>query len=216
MTNGLRNHVSKGRTWLWGGPAIAWLLFCFWYTNTAGPLTAEEIDAFTARVEGGGGALEAATQLRRFMTEDTGDPFLMVNLVEMAQPDPSRPDTPQESMSRYMEHMFPELFSRACHPVFMGPVVYPAMDLVGIEGAERWDTVAIMRYRSRRDLLEIALDPVFDSKHEFKIAALAKTIAVPVEPVLHFGDLRIVFFFVLFSLVASTDALVFRRRKQSE
>ena len=218
MTGEWRDFLARGRTWLWAGPAIVWLLFCLWYTNTAGPLSVNEIDAFaaqvargSAQVEGSGGT-ERLDRLRRFMTEDTGDQFLMVNLVEMARPDPSRPDTPEESMARYMDHMYPELFRRACHPVFAGPAVHRAMDLVGVEGAERWSTVATMRYRSRRDLLEIALNPAFDGKHEFKIAALAKTIAVPVEPVLYFGDLRLLLFLVLFFLVAVADALVFRRR----
>ena len=217
MPGALRiRFFSKGRSWLWGGPAVAWLLFCWWYTNTSGPLTANEVDAFAARVEARGEDAEGVRQLRRFMQEDTGGQFLMVNLVEMAESDPSRPDEPEESMARYMDHMYPQLFSRACHPVFAGPVVHRAMDLVGVEGAERWSTVAIMRYRSRRDLLEIALNPVFDSKHEFKVAALAKTIAVPVEPVLYFGDLRTVFFFAVFFLVAIADALTFRRRQRSD
>ena len=212
MTSGLRNLLAQGRTWLWGAPAVVWMLFSIWYTNTAGALTAEEIDAFIAQAERGGAGPERVDFLRRFMTEDTGDQFLMVNLLEMAEPDPSRADTPEESLARYMEHMYRELFKRACHPVLAGPVVHGALDLVGIDGAEQWSTVGIMRYRSRRDLLEIAFNPVFDSKHEFKIAALEKTVAVPVEPFLNFGDLRTVTFLVLFFLITVADALIFRGR----
>ena len=216
MTTGLRNLLAQGRTWHWGAPAVVWMLFSIWYTNTAGPLTMEEIDAFIAQAERGGAGPERVEFLRRFMTEDTGDQFLMVNLLEMAEPDPSRADTPEESLARYMDHMYPELFKRACHPVLAGPVVHDALDLVGIDGAEQWSTVGVMRYRSRRDLLEIAFNPVFDSKHEFKIAALEKTVAVPVEPYFFFGDLRTVTFLFLFFLLAVTDALTFRRRTRPD
>ena len=49
-------------------------------------------------------------------------------------------------MSHYMEFMLPELFSRACHPVFIGRVLADALDLTGIENAESWDQAALFRY----------------------------------------------------------------------
>ena len=66
----------------------------------------------------------------------------------------------------------------------------------GIEDAEQWSSVGIVRYRSRRDILAIALDPAFGTEHDFKLAALAKTIAVPIEPDLHLGDLRLLLLLV--------------------
>ena len=216
MKPGIRHLAARGRTWLWGLPALAWLLFCFWYTNIGGPLSAEEIAAFTARAERAGSmSPDGVQRLRQFMAEDSGDQFLMVNLVDMATPDAAQELSPQQSMDRYMAHMYPELLKRACHPVLAGPAVFRALDLVGIDGAEKWSTVGIVRYRSRRDLLDIALNPIFDGKHEFKIAALEKTIAVPVEPELYLGDLRLIAFFNLFFLVVIADALMFRRRAPS-
>ena len=35
-----------------------------------------------------------------------------------------------------------------------------------------WPVGAGMRYRSRRDLLEIATNPAFAGRHEFKVAAI--------------------------------------------
>lgn len=193
-------------------PAIVWLGFCFWYTNTEGRLSDDEIEAFAALAEQGGAAPERVQQLRRFMLEDSGDHFLMVNLLDMAEPDAEGGLTPEQSLARYMEHMYPELLKRACHPVLAGPVVFRALDLAGIEGAEHWDTVGVLRYRSRRDIMEIAMNPVFNDRHGFKMAAIDKTIAVPVEVQLQFGDLRPVLFFSLFFLVVVADALIYRRR----
>ncbi len=92
--------------------------------------------------------------------------------------------------------------------------MYRALDLVGIEGAEHWSSAGVVRYRSRRDLMEIALNPIFNDKHEFKIAALQKTIAVPVEPQIYLGDFRLIAFLSLFFLVVVADALIFLRRER--
>lgn len=207
----------SGRKLLWIIPTVVYLLFTFWYTNLSGPLSAEEIQNFVTQMEDGGSSPTQTARLRRFMEEDTGRQFLMVNVIDMA--DTPRPvegvpigESSNEMMGRYMEHMFPELLKRASHPIFAGNVVFDSMDVVGIEGAERWTQAALMRYRSRRDLLEIALNPVFAGKHEFKMAALDKTIAFPVESQLYLSDPRLLLFLVIFSVLAAVDILVYGRR----
>ena len=125
----------------------------------------------------------------------------MVNLLQSAP----NPDA-QESMDVYMAHMLPALLKRASHPLLFGPTVGNAMDLVGIDGAETWTSVGVVRYRSRRDLLAIATDPVFDEKHDYKVAALAKTIAVPVEPAL-LTDVRVLLLLLLLAVVGLVNAL---------
>ena len=49
-----------------------------------------------------------------------------------------------------------------------------------------------MRYRSRRDLLEQASALRDTNIHSFKTAAMAKTIAFPVDPFFQLGDPRLV------------------------
>ncbi len=88
------------------------------------------------------------------------------------------------------------------------------MDIVGIEGAEQWTSAALMRYRSRRDLLEIALNPVFAGKHDFKMAALDKTIAYPVEAQLYLSDPRLLLLLILLAAISLLDLLIYRRRSE--
>ena len=109
--------------------------------------------------------------------------------------------------------MFPQLARRASHPVFAGSAVHASIDLVGIEGAETWDRIVLMRYRSRRDLLDIFTNPSFAGRHEFKIAALSKTIAYPVEGNVYFSDLRFLLALILIALVALLDIALFGRRR---
>ena len=198
--------LRSPRPWLWAAPGLSWLLLCFWYTNTSGPITAEEREAILAAAAQEGWSDERLSGIERFMVEDDGGQFLMVNLLDLA-------DDPEASanMDRYMEHMLPALLARACHPTFAGNVVHQAMDLAGIEGAETWGSVGIVRYRSRRDLLEIALNPVFSDKHDYKIEALAKTIAVPVAPSIYLSDLRLLLLLVLLAVIGIANALWARR-----
>ena len=59
-----------------------------------------------------------------------------------------------------------------------------------------------MRYRSRRDMLEITINPAFSGSHEFKVAAMKKTIAFPLDPWFQLGDPRFVLALIL-GLIAS-------------
>lgn len=198
------------RTKLWLVPALLYALFFYWYTDFGGPLSDAEVDRFLTTLKSNGSNPEVIAFIGKFARQDTGDQFLMVNNIDMNE---SPPDVegaePGESgsdlMARYMEHMIPALLSRASHPVFMGSAVYPAMDLVGIEGAENWDQAALFRYRSRRAFLEIVSNPAFRGKHHFKTAALEKTIAYPTESTLYLGDPRLLLGLILLAMTALID-----------
>ncbi len=207
----------SGRKLLWFVPACLYLLFTLWYTNLSGPLTQAEMDAFADQMASSGFEPSAIQRMRQFMEEDTGRQFLMVNVMDMA-PTPRRvagvpaDESSEQMMGRYMEHMFPELLKRASHPIFLGRVVFDSMDILGIQGAENWTSAVLMRYRSRRDLMDIASNPIFAGKHEFKLAALDKTIAFPVENQLYLSDPRLLLLLILFAIVSATDIVVYGRR----
>ncbi len=182
---------------VWSVLAVLYLVFFYWYTSFGGPLTPQEIDHYVGLMqERGGASAERIADVRRFLEEDTGDDFAMVNVIQMREP-PERvagvapDDTAADVLAKYMEHMWPQLLRRASHPVTMGTAAAKAMDVWGIEGAEVWSTAAFMRYRSRRDLMEIASNPDFQGPHEFKIASMWKTIAFPIDPWFHLGDPRL-------------------------
>ena len=63
----------------------------------------------------------------------------------------------------------------------------------------------MMRYRSRRSFLDIVTIPETMERHDFKVAALDKTIAYPIETVLNLGDLRVLLGLVLLSTAALLD-----------
>jgi hypothetical protein len=77
---------------------------------------------------------------------------------------------------------------------------------------EVWDRAGGVRYRSRRDLLDIGTNPVFQGHHEFKVAAMAKTIAFPVDPFTYLGDPRLVLALLLGLVGCAVSWVVAARR----
>lgn len=112
-------------------------------------------------------------------------------------------------MERFFEGIYWEFLRRACHPVFGGDVVHEALDICGIGGAERWEHAALIRYRSRRDMMEIV--PTLLQRYEFKLGALEKHIAFPVETRLYLGDPRLLLGLALLAGTAVCDLLLVRR-----
>ena len=205
----------RRRVAIWGIPALLYAAFFGWYTDLGGPLAPEEIERFLVGFEEQGSTPEVVERLREFMETDTGRQFLMLNALDMAEDPPDVPgaepgETAEQLMNRYMEHMYVELFQRACHPVIVGDAVHTAMDRVGIEGAEEWTMGALFRYRSRRSFMEVVSNPETRSRHEFKVAALDKTIAYPIETRLYLGDPRLLLGLLLLAGASLADLAIGR------
>ena len=206
----------KRRTWMILGLVAIYLAFFVWYTPIGGPLKPDEIDHYVSVFAERGSDQEGQQRLRRFLEEDTGGDFVMVNAIEFHEsPLPVEGVEPGESsadvMAKYMQYMWPALMRRACHPVLFGAAASDALDVWGIDGASRWSQGAGMRYRSRRDMMEISGNPAFQGRHEFKFSAMAKTVAFPIDPWFHLGDPRFILG-LLFVNLGLLLQLVARRR----
>ena len=71
--------------WIWLILVGIWALFFGWYTSFGGPLTDEEIEHYMSLVEQQEPPPppEGLARMRKFMEEDTGDDFVMVNVIHM-------------------------------------------------------------------------------------------------------------------------------------
>ena len=180
--------------WTWLVIAVTYLGFFSWYTSFNGPLNPQEIEYYIEKVNA---TSEELASFRKFMEEDDGRDFVMINIMEMydtpLQIEGVEPgETTDQVLAKYMEYMLPAMLSKASHPVFRGNAAsLLAMDIVNADGMETWTGAAGVRYRSRRDMIEISTNPEFAGRHEFKVAALAKTIAFPVAPFTYLGDPRL-------------------------
>ena len=203
---------------IWSVPILLYVSFFSWYTDFGGPLSDSEIDHYVTTMKNNGRPADLIAHIKAFAKQDTGRQFLMVNNIDMNQNPPDVEGAePGESaadlMGRYMAHMIPALLARACHPILIGSAVYSSMDLVGIEGAENWDQAALFRYKSRRAFLEIVTNPAFNGKHQFKTAALEKTIAFPIETSLYLSDPRLLLGLLLLALTALIENILMSKRR---
>ncbi len=158
---------------------IRWLVifliygvFHYWYGGNGEPLTVEEVEHYVARAASQ--SPETAERVRQLATTDDGKEFVMVNLNKYRSA-PKYGDARVVSENskaveqKYLSMVVPMLFARACHPII---VTDPVIKMVGDVDRTQWDRVALARYRSRQDFLEIILDPEFDIGVEHKWAAL--------------------------------------------
>lgn len=175
---------------IWLGAAAAYILFRLWYDNWRGPLTAAEVDAFMAKAEAlGAGANNDLGTLRKFLSEDDGREFVMLNLVkvvpgEVPHPDTGKPTPGRVLLNRYSSPFMRRLFLRGGHPALVARKIGGYFDAWRVAPDPGWTIMGYMRYRSRRDMAHLAIDPYFQTIHKFKIAGTAGTFSFPTRPMI--------------------------------
>ena len=134
----------------------------------------------------GQGELNDLEALRRFLEQDDGREFLMVNLIKVApeavDPKTGRTARGRDLMLRYARVFMPTLIARGGVPAFTGRKVGPYVDAWNVPEDPAWSLFGLMRYRSRRDMMSLAADPRFNAAHEWKKAALDASFAFPAAP----------------------------------
>lgn len=203
---------------IWAAALLAYGGFLLWYTNLSGPLTDAEIAAYLERFEAASDVdPERRAVFRDFLENDDGGEFFMVNLIRMHEGEVEAPGASErrpaaEVLEGYTGEFLPALFLRAGHPVFAGPAVGRYLEHWGVSPDPGWTVAAVIRYRSRRDLLELVVDPAFEPAHAYKLAAIANTLAFPVAPARAFVGPRVWVGLVL-ALVAAVTHLAVRSRR---
>ena len=171
--------------WIWGAALVLYGVFSLWYNNWRGPLKQDEVETYMARLARNPQVTqERADAVRRFLESDDGREFYMVNVIATYREPVTMPGTGEkksarEVLEKYTSYFMVELFQRAGHPAFAGPAAGGVVEEWGIESNPDWTFSGIIRYRSRRDMAELATDPRFEPAHAYKIAAMAHTFAFP-------------------------------------
>lgn len=177
---------------IWGTALLAYGAFRLWYDNWSGPLKPAEIDAFLAqmagRFEGTGNSPEV---LRAFLAADDGREFVMLNLVKAQLDLVEDPQTGQmvqgfELLKRYSKRFMPVLFRNGGHPGIVGRKVGGYVDAWNTEPDPGWTVFGLMRYRSRRDMIKLVMDPAFMAGHPDKLLGTLATFSFPTQRVLSF------------------------------
>jgi hypothetical protein len=175
---------------IWLGALVAYLAFRLWYDGFRKPLTDEEVAHFVSILErraADGADKQDIALVRQFMEQDDGKEFIMVNLIQfnpspVTHPDTGEGVTAQEVVQDYFKPFMKTLFRRAGHPVLMTRAVGGYFDAWNTPPDPGWHAAGLVRYRSRRDVMQASIaHPAFDGIHKYKVAALKQTFAFPTQ-----------------------------------
>ncbi|MEM9801079.1 MAG: hypothetical protein AAGA20_12200 [Planctomycetota bacterium] len=164
---------------------VALVGFYAWHTPFGGPLTEAEIAAYMAEQEAAGG--DAWTDLEAFeafLREDDGRRFVMINLMEVRDeaeyPDDfaGEPKSGAEADAAYGGAVIPLLLRRGSYPVLLAERYHTIINSLG-ETAAEFDDFAMVRYRSRRDLIDMLSSDRFREASVHKWASLENTLVAP-------------------------------------
>jgi hypothetical protein len=164
--------------------------FWVWYGGEGEPLRPDEVDRLTEAMAGGARSrgLEPDVHLlqafRTLAAQDDGREFYMVNLMRFREkaiyPEGfDYDDDVEAAAARYSAAVLPALLRRGSHPILVadwqGTFLQP-------DGTDEWDRVGVVRYRSRRDMLEMAVALGRSGAGVHKWASIEKTQVFPVAP----------------------------------
>lgn len=173
---------------IWGAALLAYAAFRRWYDGRRAPLTAQEIESLLPLLPAHARANEQEmATLRAFLTHDDGREFAMLNLVKLApepvpHPQSGEPMPAMQLLELYTRDFFRALMRKASHPAIAARVIGGYLDSWNVPDDPGWSIIGYMRYRSRRDMLELITDPRFANAHLFKIAATPVTLSFPTAP----------------------------------
>ncbi len=182
-----------GAWWVWPVAVVLYGAFRLWYDNLRGPLSPAEIDAFmaeAARVRVAGHTDPAV--LRAFLEADDGKEFVMSNLVrvhpgEVPHPVTGAPTQGLALLQAYGRRFVLLLFRHGGHPMMAMRKVGGYVDSWNTPPDPGWHVVGAMRYRSRRDMMALALDPSLRDVHALKTASTAVTFSFPAQVLISFA-----------------------------
>jgi hypothetical protein len=169
--------------------ALFYVVYLFWYGGQGSPMSAAEVETRLEQVRRNAEAAGALSTpdlmpaLREVAKNDDGREFVMVNLIryrtKAAYPaGMDFGDDPHAADARYNRVVVPLLLKRACIPIFLGR---SAGKFLAPDCADMWDCVALVRYRSRRDFLNLCVDLAKDRADIHKWAAIEATQVFPVD-----------------------------------
>jgi hypothetical protein len=179
--------MSMAHGIIWSTALVGYVLFRLWYDNWSGPLKQSEIDAFLAKLEGRFDATGNSPEvLRAFLEADDGREFVMLNLVKAQLDQVHDPASGQmvqgiELLRRYSKRFMPLLLRNGGHPGLVGRKVGGYIDAWNTTPDPGWTLFGLMRYRSRRDLMRLVMDPAFVDTHPEKILGTLATFSFPTQ-----------------------------------
>jgi hypothetical protein len=174
---------------IWIIAVLAYAAFWFWYVGFQKKVTPQEVAATMCIFEHDDTWTTTQKEhLRNFLLADDGKDFVMVNLLHLKSPKKES----LEKLNTYQKIFLGSLLRKAGHPVMIARAASGNVENVACDHADDWSVAGMIRYRSRRDLMNILPATIGSEHHGLKLESLEKTFAFPASPWFMFGGPRIV------------------------
>ena len=204
--------------------ALLYVLFLMWFNSSEHPVSVEEAESRLVKISesslnAGGKVPEIGPdELHAFFAGDDGREFFMVNLIkyrdkalypqELKQ---EMGDDPMLANDRYGRAIMPYLIKNGSVPIYMSNV---SGRFIHTDGATDWDAVGIVRYRSRRDFLNM-IEQISQSTSSIMVhkwASVERTQVFPTTSVPPLNNSNFIRIVVLSILVAFATVSIFFAR----
>jgi hypothetical protein len=201
---------------IWVTALLAYLAFRLWYDGLRKPLTAEDVGKYMRLLEQSDNfdATDLAV-MKEFLEKDDGKEFIMVNLLQFNASPVKHPDTGRDAradsvLQEYFKPFMGQVVRRAGHPVITGRAVGGYLEAWNTPSDPGWHAAGLIRYRSRRDFVELSFaNSKFQDIHKYKIAALKQTFAFPSQTQMNLYASPRVTVAMALALLAATLQLIF-------
>ena len=204
---------------------LVYLLGLSWYGGSGDPVKHAELESYINSVVSnadlrGKDTDKAVNYMRRLAEKDDGNEFIMVNLIRFRETSLYPKDSPWAGETdpmladaRYGDGVIPLLLKRGSLPIFVSSV---SGGFINETTHSEWDMVAMVRYRSVRDMLQMMVEMSSTDLADHKWAAIEQTHVFPVKPKISLLSLRLMIGITLLLFAVAVSYLVNFRNPKSK
>lgn len=195
-------------------------LWFVWYGGSGQPMTQAQVDEYIEiyKSKSRADALsrqETLTLIERLAAFDTGNEYLMVNLIRYRDkakyPADSAWAAETDALAadaRYSQGVVVELLKRGGIPILKGKTI--GVFMIDADWHD-WDDFAVVRYRSAEDMLDMIIGMADSGLAVHKYASIEKTHVFPVEPIISLFFVRTLLALLLFATAMLVRGIVLRK-----
>ena len=196
---------------------LVYLLGLSWYGGSGDPVKDAELESYIKALTSNAGIRgkdtdKSVNYMRRLAEKDDGNEFIMVNLIRFRETSLYSKDSPWADETdpmladtRYGDGVIPLLLKRGSLPIFVSSV---SGRFINETTHDEWDMVAMVRYRSVRDMLQMMVEMSSTDLADHKWAAIEQTHVFPVKPKISLVSLRLMIGILLFLFAVAVSYLV--------
>ena len=201
----------------YAGLLLVYLLGLSWYGGSGDPVKDAELESYIKALVSnadvrGRDTDKAVNYMRRLAEKDDGNEFIMVNLIRFRETSLYSKDSlwadetdPMLADARYGDGVIPLLLKRGSLPIFVSSV---SGRFINETTHGEWDMVAMVRYRSVRDMLQMMVEMSSTDLADHKWAAIEQTHVFPVKPKISLVSLRLMIGILLLLFAVAVSYLV--------